>query len=99
MTYLGMQIMVEGLALAAFGFLHQTTGEPLLKQLLRYVMSDELQSVGLATFNAWALDGFNKVFWRDLPISSLGPQVGVLAGVTLILGLTARLLARRWEQD
>jgi ABC-2 type transport system permease protein len=65
----------------------------------RYVMSDELQSVGLATFNAWALDGYNKVFWRDLPISSLGPQVGVLAGVTLILGLTARLLARRWEQD
>ncbi|MCB1001531.1 MAG: ferritin-like domain-containing protein, partial [Acidimicrobiales bacterium] len=41
MTYLGMQVMVEGLALAAFGFLHQTTGEPLLKQLLRYVMSDE----------------------------------------------------------
>ncbi len=65
----------------------------------RYVMSDELQSVGLATFNAWALDGFNKVFWRDLPVSSLGPQVGVLAGVTLVLGLTARLLARRWEQD
>jgi ABC-2 type transport system permease protein len=65
----------------------------------RYVMSDELQSVGLATFNAWALDGFNKVFWRDLPISSLGPQVVVLAGVTLVLGLTARLLARRWEQD
>ncbi|MEZ5144000.1 MAG: ferritin-like domain-containing protein [Acidimicrobiales bacterium] len=41
MTYLGMQIMVEGLALAAFGFMHQMTEEPLLKQLLRYVMSDE----------------------------------------------------------
>src|SRR4051812_16295642 len=38
MTYLGMQIMVEGLALAAFGFLHQMTTEPLLKKLLRYVM-------------------------------------------------------------
>src|SRR5205823_3869610 len=35
MTYLGMQIMVEGLALAAFGFMHQMTTEPLLKQLLR----------------------------------------------------------------
>src|SRR5690554_5560345 len=32
MTYLGMQIMVEGLALAAFGFMHQMTTEPLLKQ-------------------------------------------------------------------
>ncbi len=45
MTYLGMQIMVEGLALAAFGMLHQTTTEPLLKQLLRYVMSDEARHV------------------------------------------------------
>ena len=45
MTYLGMQIMVEGLALAAFGFMHQITTEPLLKQLLRYVMSDEARHV------------------------------------------------------
>src|SRR6187401_2893887 len=41
MTYLGMQIMVEGLALAAFGMAYQTTLDPLLRQLLRYVMSDE----------------------------------------------------------
>ncbi len=45
MTYLGMQIMVEGLALAAFGFMHMTTPEPLLKKLLRYVMSDEARHV------------------------------------------------------
>jgi hypothetical protein len=45
MTYLGMQIMVEGLALAAFGFQHQLTQEPLLKSLLRYVMSDEARHV------------------------------------------------------
>ena len=45
MTYLGMQIMVEGLALAAFGFMHQTIEEPLLKKLLRYVMSDEARHV------------------------------------------------------
>ncbi len=45
MTYLGMQIMVEGLALAAFGFLHQMTREPLLKKLLRYVMADEARHV------------------------------------------------------
>ncbi|MCX6523068.1 MAG: ferritin-like domain-containing protein, partial [Actinobacteria bacterium] len=51
MTYLGMQIMVEGLALAAFGFLHQTTGEPLLKQLLRYVMSDEARHVAFGVLS------------------------------------------------
>ena len=45
MTYLGMQIMVEGLALAAFGFMYQLTEEPLLKTLLRYVMADEARHV------------------------------------------------------
>lgn len=45
MTYLGMQIMVEGLALAAFGFIRQLTTEPLLKQMLKYVMSDEARHV------------------------------------------------------
>ncbi|MEZ5381972.1 MAG: ferritin-like domain-containing protein [Microthrixaceae bacterium] len=45
LTYLGMQIMVEGLALAAFGAMHHMTSEPLLKQLLRYVMSDEARHV------------------------------------------------------
>jgi len=51
MTYLGMQIMVEGLALAAFGFLHDTTTEPLLKQLLRMVMSDEARHVAFGVLS------------------------------------------------
>jgi len=51
MTYLGMQIMVEGLALAAFGFLHATTNEPLLKKLLRYVMSDEARHVAFGVLS------------------------------------------------
>jgi P-aminobenzoate N-oxygenase AurF len=44
-TYLGMQIMVEGLALAAFGMIRETTVEPLLKQILTYVMADEARHV------------------------------------------------------
>ena len=44
-TYLGMQVMIEGLALAAFGAIHMVTPEPLLKSLLRYVMSDEARHV------------------------------------------------------
>ncbi len=51
MTYLGMQIMVEGLALAAFGFMHQLTTEPLLKQLLRYVMADEARHVAFGVLS------------------------------------------------
>jgi hypothetical protein len=51
MTYMGMQIMIEGLALAAFGFMHAFTEEPLLKQLLRYVMSDEARHVAFGVLS------------------------------------------------
>ena len=51
MTYLGMQIMVEGLALAAFGFMHMATEDPLLKQLLRYVMADEARHVAFGVLS------------------------------------------------
>jgi hypothetical protein len=51
MTYLGMQIMVEGLALAAFGTMHMITPDPLLKQLLRYVMSDEARHVAFGVLS------------------------------------------------
>jgi len=45
MKFLGMQIMVEGLALGAFGVIRQVTREPLLKQILTYVISDEARHV------------------------------------------------------
>jgi len=51
MTYLGMQIMIEGLALAAFGMAYQVTTDPLLKQLLRYVMSDEARHVAFGVLS------------------------------------------------
>jgi len=57
MTYLGMQIMVEGLALAAFGFMHQITEEPLLRQLLRYVMADEARHVAFGVLSLQELYG------------------------------------------
>jgi hypothetical protein len=45
MKFLGMQIMVEGLALGAFGTLYKITREPLLKQLLKMVIQDEARHV------------------------------------------------------
>ena len=36
-----MQMMIEGLAMGAFGMAHQDTNDPLLKTLLKYTMSDE----------------------------------------------------------
>ncbi len=45
MKFLGMQIMVEGLALGAFGTLYKMTKEPLLKNLLKMVIQDEARHV------------------------------------------------------
>ncbi|MEU5807327.1 ferritin-like domain-containing protein [Streptomyces sp. NPDC047718] len=45
MPYLGMQVLIEGLALAAFGMIRDTTDQPLPKQILAYVMQDEARHV------------------------------------------------------
>jgi len=64
MTYLGMQIMVEGLALAAFGYLHDFTNEPLLKKLLRYVMSDEARHVAFGVLSL-------QEVYKDMSLSEI----------------------------
>ncbi len=63
----------------------------------RFLMSEGLQKVGLFTFNAWAVDGYLKVFWRNAPLWQLWPQVLVLCGCTAVFLAAARGLARRWE--
>jgi ABC-2 type transport system permease protein len=63
----------------------------------RFLMSETMQRMGLVTFNAWALDGYLKVFWRNAPLWELWPQVLVLACLGTVFMLLARLLARRWE--
>lgn len=45
MKFLGMQILIEGLALGAFGTMRSATREPLLADLLKYVMLDEARHV------------------------------------------------------
>ena len=45
MTYLGMQVLIEGLALAAFSIIRDLTGEPLAQALNAYVMQDEARHV------------------------------------------------------
>ena len=55
------------------------------------------RSAGLLTINAWAIDGFTKVFWRDEPVSQIWAQVLVLVGIAIVLFAIARRVARRWE--
>ncbi len=57
MPYLGMQVLIEGLALAAFGMIRDMTTKPLPKQILAYVMQDEARHVA---FGRMALRDYYK---------------------------------------
>jgi ABC-2 type transport system permease protein len=63
----------------------------------RFLMPEAMQKAGFFTINAWAIDGFTKIFWRDQPITELWPQVLVLAGIAIALFVIARRVARKWE--
>jgi len=65
----------------------------------RYVMSQSLRDAGLWTFNAWALDGYDKVFWRELPVGDLWPQMSVLMACGAVFLVLARIMAIRWETE
>jgi hypothetical protein len=57
MKFLGMQIMVEGLALAAFGTMRDTTTNPLLRDLTAAVMEDEARHVAFGVLSLRELYG------------------------------------------
>ncbi len=67
LKFLGMQIMVEGLALGAFGLLYKYTEEPLLKELLKNVISDEARHVhyGVAALRDFYTQEVSESFRRD----------------------------------
>ena len=62
MKFLGMQIMVEGLALAAFAMIRNNTQEPLLKELTSYVMGDEARHVAFGILSL-------RDYYREQPES------------------------------
>lgn len=62
--FLGMQVIIEGLAMAAFGNLWRVASEPLLKDLLHYVMKDESRHVA---FGVLAL----RDYYRELPANEM----------------------------
>jgi linearmycin/streptolysin S transport system permease protein len=63
----------------------------------RFLMPESIQKIGLLTLNAWAIDGFQKVFWREEPLVNLWPQVSVLLAASVLLFAICRRLARRWD--
>ncbi len=64
LKYLGMQIIIEGLAMAAFGNLFQITTEPLLRELVRYVMKDESRHVAFGVLSL-------ADYYRDMSLGEL----------------------------
>lgn len=64
----------------------------------RFAMSDRMKEIGKWTFNAWALDGYQKVFWFQSPLTSLFSEVAVLLVSSLVLGLLTLLLSGRWKK-
>jgi hypothetical protein len=65
--YLGMQILIEGLAMAAFGNLFQFCQEPLLKELLRYVMRDESRHVAFGVLSL-------RDYYEEMPAGELADR-------------------------
>jgi hypothetical protein len=65
--YLGMQILIEGLAMAAFGNLFQIAQEPLLKDLLKYVMRDESRHVAFGVLSL-------RDYYTDMPANELADR-------------------------
>ena len=75
-AYLGMQIVIESLALAAFGSMLRATEEPLLKKLIRYVMSDEARHVAFGVISL-------SEFYEQLTDAELKERQEFLAENTL----------------
>ncbi len=63
----------------------------------RFLMSESMQRIGKLTFNAWALDGYQKVFWYELPLSALRLELAILFSIAAYLAIVARVFSDRWE--
>ncbi len=76
-AYLGMQIVIESLALAAFGALLRSTQEPLLRKLLRYVMADEARHVAFGVLSL-------AEYYQDLSAAELRERQEFLLENTIL---------------
>jgi len=97
-TFLGMQIMVEGLALAAFGLLRlMMSGEPLIQDITTRIMADESRHV------AFGVIALQDLYTREMSASELREREDFVIESTHLL--RERLLMHQvferlgWDQD
>lgn len=64
----------------------------------RFVMSERMKELGRFSFNAWALDGFQKVFWFRVPLRELQLEAAVLLGSALTMCVLTLVFSGRWKR-
>lgn len=80
MIYLGMQIMVEGLALAAFGLMRFTQAdEPLIQQITAAVMRDEARHV------AFGVLSLQDLYTKELSSTELKEREDFVIEATVLM--------------
>ena len=89
------QAQLSGLSTIVVLLMSAIGGSMVPRFLLR--QSPLMDKLGLLTFNAWAIDGYQKIFWYETGLLSLWPQVLFLVGLTVVGLFVARAFARRWE--
>jgi ABC-2 type transport system permease protein len=60
-----------------------------------FIMPKLMQTLSRFTLTAWAMEGFNGLFWYDLPLSELLLPLGVLFAVAATLYLIASAVFRK----
>ncbi|MFW5921003.1 MAG: ferritin-like domain-containing protein, partial [Polyangiales bacterium] len=79
-TYLGMQIMVEGLALAAFGIMKMVmSDEPLIQDITTRIMADEARHVGFGVLT------LQKLYETELSASEIREREDFIIDSTNLL--------------
>ena len=79
-TFLGMQIMVEGLALAAFGVTRmQLADEPLIQDLIGRVMADESRHV------AFGVLSLGELYTKEMSATELREREEFIIDATVLL--------------
>ncbi len=92
MIYLGMQIMVEGLALAAFGLMRFTQiDEPLIQQITSYVMRDEARHV------AFGVLSLQDLYTKEMSSTELKEREEFIIEATVLMR-DRLLMAEVWER-
>ena len=56
------------------------------------IMPKYMQQIGKFTLNHWAMEGFTNIFWRNMTVKEIYPDILVLLGIFAILSLISIII-------